>query len=60
MVLMSARGGLANEGSRSIHGRSDRTIADARHQGTVETVEGAVWRVCASMWCYTLGSLNPL
>jgi hypothetical protein len=47
-----------DEGSRSIHERSGQTIADAEHQVTEETVEGAVWTVCAARWCYSLGAVN--
>jgi hypothetical protein len=46
------------EGSRSIPERSGQTIADAEHQMTEETVEGAVWTVCATRWCYSLGTAN--
>ena len=46
------------EGSRSIHGLSGQTIADAEHQVTEETVDEAVWTVCATRWCYSLRTVN--
>lgn len=47
-----------DEGSRSIPGRSGQTIADVEHQVTLETVEEAVLTVCATRWCYSLGTVN--
>ena len=47
-----------DEGSRSIPGRSGQTIAAAQHYVTVERVWEAVWTVCATRWCYSLGTVN--
>jgi hypothetical protein len=46
------------EGSRSILERSGQTIADDEHQLTEETVEGAVWTVCATRWRHSLGTVK--
>jgi hypothetical protein len=48
-----------DEGSRSIHGRSDHTTA-AEIGGTGETVEETVSTVCAARWCYTLEGVKRL
>jgi hypothetical protein len=48
-----------DEGSRSIHGRSDHTIA-AEMGGTGETVEETVSTVCAAGWCYNPERVNRL
>ena len=52
---MSAEHG--GEGSRSIRERSAQTIADAQHEVTDLTVAKAVETVCATSWCYSLGTL---